>query len=74
MDTIRYTSGQIAQLLGIPARTARRYVAEGRIVATQDPITHRWKVTAAAVRAFLHEHGLAGDLGRGSHGAPGGGP
>ena len=52
------TSGQIAQLLGISARTARRYILLGKIPAERNPITGRWKVTREALRDFLAEHGL----------------
>jgi hypothetical protein len=61
MDDYAYTSGQIARLLGIPPRTARRYIASGRIQARQDPITHRWVVPAAALLRFLAACGLDGN-------------
>lgn len=52
------TSGQIARLLGISARTARRYILLGKIPAERNPITGRWKVTRAALHGFLAERGL----------------
>ncbi len=56
------TSGQIARLLGISARTARRYILLGKIPAERNPITGRWKVTRAALHGFLAERGLQPEL------------
>ncbi len=48
-----YTSGEVARLLGIPTRTARRYIRSGRIPAEQNPLTGRWRISRAALEAFL---------------------
>lgn len=53
-----YTSGEIGRILGIPARTARRYLQSGRIPAQQNPITGRWKVSHQTLLAFLAQHGM----------------
>jgi excisionase family DNA binding protein len=47
-----YTSGEVARLLGIPTRTARRYIRSGRIPAEQNPLTGRWRISRAALEAF----------------------
>jgi excisionase family DNA binding protein len=52
------TSGQAADLLGIPSRTMRRYLHTGRLRATQHPITGRWLVSQEDLMAFLREHRL----------------
>ena len=50
------TSGQAAILLGIPARTVRRYLVTGRLPGVQNPITGRWTVQRADVVGFLEAH------------------
>ncbi len=47
------TSGQAAQLLGIPARTVRRYLAIGKIPGTQDRVTCRWKVLRRDISSMM---------------------
>ncbi len=53
-----YTSGKVADLLGIPARTARHYLSTGRIPAAQNPITGTWTIVREDLIAFMHEHKL----------------
>jgi len=53
-----YTSGEIGALSGIPGRTARRYLLSGKIAATQNPVTSRWKVSRESIVAFMKQHGL----------------
>jgi len=53
-----YTSGQVARLLNIPARTARRYLANGKIPAIQNPITGRWKISWETLAAVMAEYQL----------------
>lgn len=50
-----YSSGEAAALLGIPARTMRRYLTLGRIRGEQNPITGTWQVSREALTAFLHQ-------------------
>jgi excisionase family DNA binding protein len=52
------TSGEVAEMLGIPARTARRYLTTGKIPAQQNPITGTWKINKDDIIAFMHEYGL----------------
>lgn len=59
-----YTSGEVARLLGIPTRTARRYVRSGRIPAEQNPLTGRWRIPRAALEAFANRNRPAGSGGR----------
>ena len=58
MPNNTYTSGQVAKLLGIPARTARRYLAIGRIPATQNPITGTWMIRGEELAAFMEQYNL----------------
>lgn len=53
-----FTSGQVAEMLGIPARTARRYLSMGKIPATQNPITGTWTITREALVRFMQQHKL----------------
>jgi len=53
-----YTSGQVAELLGIPARTARRYLTTGKIPAQQNPITGTWKIGKDDLRKFMEKYQL----------------
>lgn len=59
-----YTSGEVARLLGIPTRTARRYVRSGRIPAEQNPLTGRWRIPRAALEAFANRNRPDGSGGR----------
>jgi excisionase family DNA binding protein len=65
MEKTTLTSGQVARLLGISPRTARRYLTQGRIPAEQNPLTGRWRVTREALLAFMHEHNLLLGIARG---------
>ncbi len=53
-----YTSGQVARLLGIPPRTIRAYLANGRLHAEQNPATGRWRVTREQVIGFMRDNGI----------------
>lgn len=53
-----YTSGRVAELLGIPARTARRYLTTGKIPATQNPITGTWKIDKKDLIDFMRQYNL----------------
>ncbi len=59
MEKNTYTSGHVARVLGISPRTARRYITQGKISATQNPITGRWNVTHQALEDFIHQHNLS---------------
>jgi excisionase family DNA binding protein len=50
------TSGQAAALLGIPARTVRRYLITGKLKGKQNPITGRWTVERTDVQEFLAQY------------------
>jgi len=52
------TSGQVARLLGISPRTARRYLTKGLIPAEQNRLTGRWRVSKAALTWFMKKHNL----------------
>lgn len=52
------TSGEVAEMLGIPARTARRYLTTGRIPAKQNPITGTWKINKEDLATFMRDYGL----------------
>lgn len=51
-----YTSGEVAEMLKIPARTARRYITNGKIRGTQNPITGTWTVTHDALEQFVSKN------------------
>ncbi len=53
-----FTSGDVAQLLGIPSRTVRRYLTSGKIAAVQNPITGTWSISRDALVAFMVQHDL----------------
>jgi len=53
-----YTSGKVAKLLGIPARTARRYLTTGKIPASQNPITGTWKIDKDDLVKFMKKYNL----------------
>lgn len=60
-DTIEvrsYTSGQVARMLDIPARTVRRYLTNGSLPGTQNPITKTWTITRQDLEAFIRQHRL----------------
>jgi len=54
-----YTSGEVARVLGIAPRTARRYIATGQLHAEQHPMTRRWTVSDEALREFMQRYNLA---------------
>ncbi|MBN2498168.1 MAG: helix-turn-helix domain-containing protein [Deltaproteobacteria bacterium] len=59
MDTeYKLTSGQVARMLGIPARTVRSYLATGRLPAKQNPVTGRWRISRADLGEFMDHHGM----------------
>ncbi len=58
MQKKTYTSGEVADLLGIPARTARRYLADGKIPAQQNPITGTWTIHHDVLLEFMKAHNL----------------
>ena len=53
-----YTSGQVADLLGIPARTARHYLTTGKIPAVQNPITGTWTIRREDLLSFMKQYNL----------------
>lgn len=53
-----YTSGAVSDLLGIPPRTARRYLTTGKIPATQNPITGTWKINKQDLIEFMKKYDL----------------
>lgn len=53
-----YTSGEIADILGIPPRTARRYITNGKIPATQNQVTGTWTITREDLIGFMKERGV----------------
>ena len=57
LDKERYTSGQVARLLGIPPRTIRRYLSIGKLPGEQNPITQTWHVPRAVLREFIEAKG-----------------
>lgn len=58
MKSKTYTSGKVAKMLGLPARTVRRYILSGRIPAEQNPLTKRWRVPEEALDIFMHRYQL----------------
>ena len=57
MDRKSYSSGQAAQLLGIPDRTIRRYLRTGKIRGSQNPITGTWQISPKALIEFVEKRG-----------------
>lgn len=53
-----YDSGEVATLLGIPGRTIRRYLAQGRLRGVQHPITRRWLISREEILQFLEANGI----------------
>lgn len=53
-----YTSGEIARVLEISDRTVRAYLRDGKISATQNPITGRWRVERKDLLAFMKQYNL----------------
>ncbi len=53
-----YTSGEVAKILSIPDRTARRYLKNGRIVADQNPVTGTWTVKREILLDFMRKQNL----------------
>lgn len=51
-----YTSGQVAKMLNIPARTVRRYILNGRIPSVQNPLTGRWRVPHESLMVFMRKY------------------
>ena len=58
MSESTFTSGQVARMLEIPARTIRAYLATGRLKATQNPVTGRWRVNRQQLMQFMRENGM----------------
>jgi len=52
------TSGQVARMLNIPARTIRSYLATGRLDARQNPVTGRWTIEREDLTEFMRTNGL----------------
>jgi len=57
-----YTSGEVANLLGIPPRTARRYITNGKIEATQNQVTGTWTITRESLISFMKDRGVDSSL------------
>ena len=55
------SSGQVARLLGIPARTIRSYLSSGRLPAVQNPVTGRWRVRRRDLTEFMRANGVDAD-------------
>jgi excisionase family DNA binding protein len=51
----RYTTGQVAKLLDVPDRTIRRYVQNGKIEGSQNPITKTWSIGREAIIGFARQ-------------------
>ena len=47
------TSGQVARMLNIPARTIRSYLSTGRLRARQNPVTGRWTIEREDLSEFM---------------------
>ena len=54
-----YSAREIARLLDISPRTARHYLATGRIKGNQNPFTGTWTVRHDAITAFLEQSSVA---------------
>ncbi len=52
------TSGQVARMLNIPARTIRSYLSTGRLKARQNPVTGRWTIEREDLAEFMRTNGL----------------
>lgn len=58
MSSSTLTSGQVARMLSIPARTIRSYLTTGRLKAEQNPVTGRWRISREALAEFMRDNGL----------------
>lgn len=59
---VTYTSGEVAQILQVPARTIRRYLTIGRIPGKQNPITGTWTIERADLLDFMKKYHLETNL------------
>ena len=53
-----YTTGEAALALGIPSRTFRRYVFNGRVQGEQHQITGRWVISHRELVKFAKLHDI----------------
>ncbi|KKS44124.1 MAG: hypothetical protein UV05_C0011G0015 [candidate division CPR1 bacterium GW2011_GWA2_42_17] len=58
--SVSMTTSQVAVVLGVRSETIRRYVEDGKLLASKDPMSGRLQVSAASLAQFICEQQLLG--------------